>query len=124
MAQIIYNPFGKGEPTVPATNLPEIEEGTWAFENVKGVEMIVHQSTPMIMLQVIRPTSKEQYDAALDKIEKSLVWHVAIPENMVILYFAGGNDDIEITQANYKDVASLFLGLILQAEDWWKKYGK
>ena len=93
-------------------------------EGIPDLEFIIHTEEPNVILQVLRPSSEEQYHAAMKKIKRTLVWHAVIPEDRVILYFVTSNGGRTLTQENYKDIASELLGIILQSAEWWREYGR
>ena len=93
--------------------------------NMGTVKLIVQQQSPHMLFQLFETKSEEQFDDFLGKLlgmHESPIY-ISGRTDFIVL-FQGNREDLEITQANYKDVIRRIHATRDAAARWWHLYGK
>lgn len=88
------------------------------------VKLIVQQQPPHMVFQLFETKSVEQFDDFLGKLlgmHQSPIY-ISGRTDFIVL-FQGNREDMEITQANYKDVIRRIHATRDAAARWWHLYG-
>jgi hypothetical protein len=89
------------------------------------VKLIVQQQSPHMVFQLFETKSEEQFDDFLGKLlgmHQSPIY-ISGRTDFIVL-FQGNREDMEINQANYKDVIRRIHATCDAAARWWHLYGK
>ena len=89
------------------------------------VKLIVQKQSPHMVFQLFETKSEEQFDDYLSKLlgmHQSPIY-VSGRTDFIVL-FQGNRENMEITQANYKDVVRRIHDTRDAAALWWHLYGK
>ncbi len=92
--------------------------------NMGTVKLIVQQQSPHMVFQLFETKSEEQFDDYLGKLlgmHQSPIY-VSGRTDFIVL-FQGNRENMEITQANYKDVVRRIHDTRDAAARWWHLYG-
>ena len=89
------------------------------------VKLIIQQQSPHMVFQLFETKSEEEFDDYLGKLlgmHQSPIY-ISGRTDFIVL-FQGNREDMEITQANYKDVIRRIHATRDSAARWWHLYGK
>ena len=92
--------------------------------NMGTVKLIVQRQSPHMVFQLFETKSEEQFDDYLGKLlgmHQSPIY-VSGRTDFIVL-FQGNRENMEITQANYKDVVRRIHDTRDAAARWWHLYG-